>query len=89
MTKESVTQRLGLSNDHPMTETVWSAIHYLLSRDNDFPIHMKGAAPLDLFSNLLAKRLRYEKGEHDMVAMHHEFGIEHSSGQKVYSCYMT
>ncbi|CEG74882.1 Putative Glyceraldehyde-3-phosphate dehydrogenase-like C-terminal domain-containing protein (Fragment) [Rhizopus microsporus] len=82
LTKESVTQRLGLSNDHPMTETVWSAMHYLLSKDNDFPIHMKGAAPLDLFSNLLAKRLRYEKGEHDMVAMHHEFGIEHSSGQK-------
>jgi alpha-aminoadipic semialdehyde synthase len=65
-----------------VAENVWSAIHYLLQKDVEFPSNLKGSS-LDYFSHLLAKRLKYDEGEHDMVAMHHEFGIEHPSGKKV------
>lgn len=75
-------EKLGLPKDHEMTEKVWSAISFFLSdKSKDFKSTNDSA--LDIFSSLLSKRLKYEKGERDMVAMHHEFGIEHSSGKKV------
>ncbi|KAG1500868.1 hypothetical protein G6F46_003999 [Rhizopus delemar] len=79
VSKESITKKL--SNNHVVAENVWSAIHYLLQKDVEFPSNLKGSS-LDYFSHLLAKRLKYDEGEHDMVAMHHEFGIEHPSGKK-------
>jgi alpha-aminoadipic semialdehyde synthase len=83
---ETMVNKLGLSKDHPMTEKVWSAISFFLSDQqpqNDFGNINGGNSALDIFSSLLSKRLKYENGEKDMVAMHHEFGIEHSSGKKV------
>ncbi|RCI02392.1 hypothetical protein CU098_010347 [Rhizopus stolonifer] len=74
--------KLGLSKDHPMTEKTWSAIDYLLSSDDGKLSSLNGNSALDLFSTLLARKLKYEQGEKDMVAMHHEFGIEHRSGKK-------
>lgn len=76
--------KLGLSKDHPMTEKVWSAISFFLSDQNtEFNNGGSHHSALDLFSSLLSKQLKYQKGERDMVAMHHEFGIEHTSGKKV------
>lgn len=81
---ESMVNKLGLPRDHPMTEKVWSAISYFLSGGkNGFGNINGGNTSLDIFSSLLAKCLKYAEGEKDMVAMHHEFGIEHSSGKKV------
>ncbi|KAI9355755.1 Saccharopine dehydrogenase-domain-containing protein [Pilaira anomala] len=75
--------KLGLSKDHPMTEKVWSAISFFLSDQNtEFNNGGGGHSALDLFSSLLSKQLKYQQGERDMVAMHHEFGIEHTSGKK-------
>lgn len=75
-------QKLGIPRDHPMTEKVWSAISFFLS-DTAADFKNTGDSALDIFSSLLSKRLKYQKGERDMVAMHHEFGIEHLSGKKV------
>lgn len=81
-----VVNKLGLAKDHPMTEKVWSSIAYFLSgSNNDFSNINGGNSSLDIFSSLLSKRLKYDKGEKDMVAMHHEFGVEHKSGKKVSS----
>ena len=37
---------------------------------------------MEAFSNLLADRLVYEERERDMVAMHHEFGVELADGTR-------
>lgn len=66
-----------------MAEKVWFTVNYLLSGEIDFPSHLKGTSALDHFSQLLAKQLKYDSGERDMVGMHHEFGVEHRSGKKV------
>lgn len=84
-----VVNKLGLDKDHPMTEKVWSSISYFLSGpNNDFSNINGGNSSLDIFSSLLSKRLKYDKGEKDMVAMHHEFGVEHSNGKKVSAYYI-
>jgi alpha-aminoadipic semialdehyde synthase len=36
----------------------------------------------DAFCNLLQEKLAYAEGERDMVAMHHEFGIQWKNGRK-------
>ncbi|KAI9496686.1 Saccharopine dehydrogenase-domain-containing protein [Zychaea mexicana] len=60
-----------------MVPQVADALQYLLGAGEE-----RGVPPrqlpsaLDAFSTLLAGRLRYLPGERDMVAMHHEFGIE-------------
>lgn len=45
------------------------------------PIAQAGT-PIDALCALLAQRLRYEPGEHDMVLMTHRFGIEYANGRK-------
>lgn len=82
VSKDSITKKLGLSDSHPMAEKVWFTVNYLLSGEIDFPSHLKGTSALDHFSQLLAKQLKYDSGERDMVGMHHEFGVEHRSGKK-------
>ncbi|KAI9255460.1 Saccharopine dehydrogenase-domain-containing protein [Sporodiniella umbellata] len=82
VSKDTIVQRLGVSKDHPMAEKVWSAIDFLISGNDTFPDHLKGASVLDHFSQILAKQLKYNDGERDLVGMHHEFGIEHRSGKK-------
>ncbi|KAI9471949.1 MAG: Saccharopine dehydrogenase-domain-containing protein [Benjaminiella poitrasii] len=77
---ECVVNKLGLPKDHFMVQKAWSAIHYFLSSQNGINTR-QGKTALDLFSALLSDRLKYEKGEKDMVAMHHEFGVEHRSGK--------
>ncbi len=37
---------------------------------------------MEAFSNLLADRLVYNERERDMVAMHHEFGVELADGTR-------
>ncbi|KAI9014374.1 Saccharopine dehydrogenase-domain-containing protein [Phycomyces nitens] len=77
---DAMVQKLGLPKDHPMVEDVWDAMSALSQTNNiQFP---QNVSPLDAFSVLLANKLQYLPGERDMVAMHHEFGIEHSSGKK-------
>lgn len=80
---ESMVQKLGLPKDHVMTENVWSAISFFLSQNEACLPHPSQQSALDLFSLLLSKRLKYDDGERDLVAMHHEFGVEHRSGKKV------
>lgn len=75
--------KLGLPKEHFMIEKTWSAISYFLSANDQERINSKNGSALDLFSILLSRRLKYDKGERDMVAMHHEFGVEHRSGKKV------
>ncbi|KAI8992221.1 Saccharopine dehydrogenase-domain-containing protein [Pilobolus umbonatus] len=77
---ELMIHKLGIPSNHKMVENTWNAIHYLLE-ENEFT-GKQGESALDLFSTLLSKRLKYEQGEKDMVAMHHEFGIEHRNGTK-------
>ncbi|KAI9256769.1 Saccharopine dehydrogenase-domain-containing protein [Helicostylum pulchrum] len=79
---DAMVNKLGLSKDHPMTEKVWSAISFFLSDQQATDFKNGGDSALDIFSSLLSKQLKYHKGERDMVAMHHEFGIEHSTGKK-------
>ncbi|KAI7906802.1 Saccharopine dehydrogenase-domain-containing protein [Cokeromyces recurvatus] len=78
---QCVANKLGLPKDHFMVQKTWSAIHYFLSTETKINTR-QGTSSLDLFSSLLADRLKYEKGEKNMVAMHHEFGIVHHSGKK-------
>jgi alpha-aminoadipic semialdehyde synthase len=66
-----------------MTENIWSAISFFLSNNEPCKPHQSQQTALDLFSLLLSKRLKYDEGERDLVAMHHEFGVEHRSGKKV------
>jgi alpha-aminoadipic semialdehyde synthase len=76
--------KTGLSDDSNMAKMTWSAIDFLTRGISENKINPpNGAAALDLFSTLLSHKLQYEAGERDMVAMHHEFGVEHSSGKKV------
>lgn len=68
-----------------MVEKTWSAISYFLSEEQE-KVNASNGSALDLFSILLSRRLKYDKGERDMVAMHHEFGVEHRNGKKVSVC---
>ncbi|KAI8972025.1 Saccharopine dehydrogenase-domain-containing protein [Mycotypha africana] len=79
--QDRVTNRLGLPREHPMSEKLWASIAYLFDTNEELTA-AQGDTALDLFSKLLAKRLKYNEGEKDMVAMHHEFEIEHRSGKK-------
>ncbi|KAK4513899.1 uncharacterized protein ATC70_005906 [Mucor velutinosus] len=74
-------EKLGLPKDHFMVEKTWSAISYFLSEEQE-KVNANNGSALDLFSILLSRRLKYDKGERDMVAMHHEFGVEHRNGKK-------
>lgn len=80
---ETMVHKLGLPKDHAMTEKVWSAVSFFLSENEPCLPHHSQQSALDLFSLLLSKRLKYDEGERDLVAMHHEFGVEHRSGKKV------
>jgi alpha-aminoadipic semialdehyde synthase len=80
---QCMADKLGLPKDHPMAEKTWSAISYFLSVDGSVA-SINGNTALDLFSTVLARKLKYDHGERDMVAMHHEFGVEHRSGKKVF-----
>ncbi|KAF7721008.1 hypothetical protein EC973_005558 [Apophysomyces ossiformis] len=75
-----LTSKLGLAKDHPLTERVWDALTMLSSEKSATPSSPSSA--LDSLSILLARQLKYGQGERDMVAMHHEFGLEHPSGKK-------
>ncbi|KAG0178730.1 hypothetical protein DFQ29_003062 [Apophysomyces sp. BC1021] len=77
---EVLTSKLGLAKDHPLTERVWDALSMLSSESSPTP--STPTAALDSLSVLLARQLKYQEGERDMVAMHHEFGLEHPSGKK-------
>ncbi|KAI8640529.1 Saccharopine dehydrogenase-domain-containing protein [Parasitella parasitica] len=79
---QRMADKLGLPKDHFMIEKTWSAISYFLSANDKEEVNSPNGSALDLFSILLAKSLKYDKGERDMVAMHHEFGVEHRSGKK-------
>ncbi|CEP17880.1 hypothetical protein [Parasitella parasitica] len=79
---QRMVDRLGLPRDHFMIEKTWSAISYFLSANDQEKIHAPNGSALDLFTILLSRRLKYDKGERDMVAMHHEFGVQHRSGKK-------
>ncbi|KAI8889066.1 hypothetical protein K501DRAFT_209009 [Backusella circina FSU 941] len=80
---EYMLQKTGLSDGSSMAKTTWSAIDFLTQGISENKVNPpKGAAALDLFSTLLSHKLQYNGGERDMVAMHHEFGVEHSSGKK-------
>lgn len=80
---QCMVNKLGLPNEHFMVEKTWSAISYFLVGNEQEKISSTSGSALDLFSILLSRRLKYDKGEKDMVAMHHEFGVEHRSGKKV------
>ncbi|KAI9093121.1 Saccharopine dehydrogenase-domain-containing protein [Phlyctochytrium arcticum] len=59
----------------------------MLSADNALALPATEASasavsPLDAFCSLLQSRLVYKEGERDMVAMHHEFGINWGSAGK-------
>lgn len=69
-----------------MMDKVIDALNWLkmLDKDNMVEIPLGGESTIiDAFCAILQKKLVYEKGERDMVAMHHEFGIERSNGKKV------
>ncbi|KAG2222858.1 hypothetical protein INT45_000473 [Circinella minor] len=72
--KTNINAKLG---NEAMGGQVADALQFLLTgqeqNDNKLP---RFPTALDAFSALLADRLRYLPGERDMVAMHHEFGIE-------------
>ncbi|OAD69755.1 hypothetical protein PHYBLDRAFT_116084 [Phycomyces blakesleeanus NRRL 1555(-)] len=79
---DAMVLKLGLPKDHPMVEKVLDAMQALSSPQMNQVQFPQNVSPLDAFSVLLAHQLQYLPGERDMVAMHHEFGIEHSSGKK-------
>ena len=66
---------------------VADALQFLLNgQEQNDSKPLRSPTALDAFSTLLADRLRYLPGERDMVAMHHEFGIEDErTGKKVIS----
>ncbi|KAI9244018.1 alpha-aminoadipic semialdehyde synthase [Phascolomyces articulosus] len=70
--KEAIHAKLG---NETMGLQVSNALQFLLSGGNN-KIPPQSPTSLDAFSALLADRLCYLPGERDMVAMHHEFGIE-------------
>ncbi|ORX56155.1 hypothetical protein DM01DRAFT_1320289 [Hesseltinella vesiculosa] len=79
--KASLNEALG-TNHQGIMDQVRETFAFL-QRGTDkmaFP-HQKGMTALDLFSVLLANQLGYAHGERDLVAMHHEFGIEGANGQ--------
>lgn len=38
---------------------------------------------LDTMADLMAKKMAYEKLEHDMIILHHIFGVEYPDGKLV------
>ncbi|KAI8391256.1 Saccharopine dehydrogenase-domain-containing protein [Radiomyces spectabilis] len=79
---DTVVDKLGLPKDHPMVERVWDALTMLSGVEKtNVPFNSSDSA-LDALSVVLADRLKYLPTERDMVAMHHEFGLEHASGKK-------
>ena len=56
------------------------AIKWLGLNDPKLGVDAKATSTLDAFCSLLQDKLVYEPHERDMVAMHHEFGIECADG---------
>ncbi|KAI8329962.1 Saccharopine dehydrogenase-domain-containing protein [Chlamydoabsidia padenii] len=78
--RQELAGQLGTKDD-TMMGNVTSALAFLTNRLDAVPFPSSSSTALDLFSTLLTHQLAYQPGEKDMVAMHHEFGIESSNGQ--------
>lgn len=70
-----VADKLGLERDHPTTQKTMEALEFFLMEEMSQGPIKSSLASIDVFSTLLAQRLRYSAGERDMVAMHHEFTL--------------
>ncbi|CAO3601197.1 unnamed protein product [Absidia cylindrospora] len=78
----ALAKTLGLKEGGEMMDNVNSALDFLSRGLDHVPFPSNQDKALDIFSSLLTHQLAYQAGEKDMVAMHHEFGIESKDGQK-------
>jgi len=77
----TVLRRLGLTE--PGTERTASRINHAfqwLGLYSNTPVAMVGTI-LDALCNLLAQRLKFQAGEHDMILLRHNFGIKRADGK--------
>jgi saccharopine dehydrogenase-like NADP-dependent oxidoreductase len=74
--KDTITEN-GFAVSSEQAGRVESALEWL---DMSTPVSPSSKTILDAFCDLLQEKLVYEKGERDMVAMHHEFGIKWANG---------
>ncbi|KAI8093702.1 Saccharopine dehydrogenase-domain-containing protein [Halteromyces radiatus] len=79
---DTIARKLGLNTGDVMLDKVNEALDFLTQKLDRIPFPSQQDKALDLFSSLLTHQLAYQPGEKDMVAMHHEFGIEAANGQK-------
>ncbi|TPX69014.1 hypothetical protein SpCBS45565_g02736 [Spizellomyces sp. 'palustris'] len=83
--RQALTAKLSLSPQNPehaaRLETAVGALEWLGMLSEETPV-TPSETVLDAFCALLQSRLVYGPGERDMVAMHHEFGIQWRNGSK-------
>ncbi|ORY05235.1 hypothetical protein K493DRAFT_42596 [Basidiobolus meristosporus CBS 931.73] len=80
-----ISQKLELPQNHPMVGRVLSGLSWLqMTKEANSTALPKIRAPtvLDGFCTILSNQLQYGAHERDMVALHHEFGVERSDGSK-------
>ncbi|KAJ3014576.1 hypothetical protein HKX48_005081 [Thoreauomyces humboldtii] len=81
----AIAKALSLDAKNPVQaqhlKTVVEALEWLGMLSHDTPVNPSGSV-MDAFCAHLQRRLVYAPGERDMVAMHHEFGIQWRDGSK-------
>ncbi|KAK9768872.1 hypothetical protein K7432_000102 [Basidiobolus ranarum] len=78
-----ISNKLELPQNHPMVTRVMSALSWLqMTKEAESLPKINTPTILDAFCTILSRKLQYNSHERDMVALHHEFGVERSDGKK-------
>jgi len=73
----AVSSRLGLDPRSRVTDRLeWLGLF------DDRPLLLETGSPLDIMTALMKERLKYEKGERDMIVLQHEFLAEFPGGKR-------
>ncbi|RIA90080.1 Saccharopine dehydrogenase-domain-containing protein [Glomus cerebriforme] len=86
----AIADKLNLSKNHQMVEKVVDALKWLALMPNSrtplssslIPSTANTSTSLDTFCSLLQQKLRYNKGERDLIVLHHDFGIRLKNGEE-------
>ncbi|KAJ1950434.1 hypothetical protein EC988_004390 [Linderina pennispora] len=78
---DAISRKLGVSAADPLIGRLLLSLEELGMLPGQQSEPLNAPTALDALSTILQKSLVYGPGERDLVCLHHEFGIEHSSGQ--------
>ncbi|KAI9317684.1 Saccharopine dehydrogenase-domain-containing protein [Dichotomocladium elegans] len=78
----AISDLIGLSPTHSLTTRTTEALQFLFTEGLHNDPQLRSVSALDALSTVLSRRLQYQQGERDMVAMQHTFVVESSRTQQ-------